>query len=143
MQTKGSENVRVMMSVAGTGNRMDANTEEGGEHWGEMNVVLTKGAPKELEQLEMERVRQQLAVIPGANYKFSRPTFFSFKTPVEIEVSGYDLDALRLVSREIVNRMTDDGMFADVKTSMEAGNPEVQIVFDRQRAAALGLTPNQ
>jgi len=138
-----SEQVNVTFAVAGTGNRMDANTEEGGEQRGEMTVQLKKGATTAAEEAEMNRLRNEMNQIPGASYKFSRPTFFSFKTPIEIEVSGYDLEALGLISRDIVQKMEADGMFTDVRTSMEMGSPEVQIVFDRQRAAALGLTPNQ
>ncbi len=138
-----SEQVNVTFAVAGTGNRMDANTEEGGEQRGEMTVQLNKGATTAVEEAEMSRLRGEMSQIPGASYKFSRPTFFSFKTPIEIEVSGYDLDALGMISRDIVQKMEADGMFTDVRTSMEMGSPEVQIVFDRQRAAALGLTPNQ
>jgi HAE1 family hydrophobic/amphiphilic exporter-1 len=33
--------------------------------------------------------------------------------------------------------------FADVKSSVEQGYPEVQIRFDQERAAALGLTSRQ
>lgn len=138
-----SDRVNVTFAVAGTGNRMDANTEEGGEQRGEMTVQLKPGNTMMDEEAEMNRLREEMNRIPGASYKFSRPTFFSFKTPVEIEISGYDLDALGLVSRDIVRRMESDGMFTDVRTSMEMGSPEVQIVFDRQKAAALGLTPNQ
>jgi HAE1 family hydrophobic/amphiphilic exporter-1 len=35
--------------------------------------------------------------------------------------------------------MKANGRFADVKTTMEQGNPEIQIRFDRERAADLGL----
>jgi HAE1 family hydrophobic/amphiphilic exporter-1 len=138
-----SEQVNVTFAVAGTGNRMDANTEEGGEQRGEMTVQLMPGSTTASEEAEMNRLREEMNLIPGASYKFSRPTFFSFKTPVEIEVSGYDLDGLGLVSRDIVQRLEADGMFTDVRTSMEMGSPEVQIIFDRQRAASLDLTPNQ
>ncbi len=138
-----SEQVNVTFAVAGTGNRMDANAEEGGEQRGEMTVQLKEGSTTASEEAEMNRLRNEMSQIPGASYKFSRPTFFSFKTPVEIEVSGYDLDGLGMVSRDIVQRMEADGMFTDVRSSMEMGSPEVQIIFDRQRAASLGLTPNQ
>ena len=33
--------------------------------------------------------------------------------------------------------------FADVKSSVEQGYPEIQIIFDQERAAALGLTSRQ
>jgi HAE1 family hydrophobic/amphiphilic exporter-1 len=35
--------------------------------------------------------------------------------------------------------MLADGRFADVKTTVETGNPEIQIVFDQERASQLGL----
>ena len=35
--------------------------------------------------------------------------------------------------------MLADGRFADVKTTVEAGNPEIQIVFDQEKASQLGL----
>jgi HAE1 family hydrophobic/amphiphilic exporter-1 len=36
--------------------------------------------------------------------------------------------------------MTESARFADIKTTIELGNPEIQIVFDQERAAALGLS---
>jgi HAE1 family hydrophobic/amphiphilic exporter-1 len=77
--------------------------------------------------------------MPGLQYKFARPTLFTFDTPVEIEISGYDLDALKTVSGHIAKRLEEIDRFADVKSSMEVGHPEIQIQFDRDRAAALGL----
>jgi HAE1 family hydrophobic/amphiphilic exporter-1 len=35
--------------------------------------------------------------------------------------------------------MEADSRFADVKSTVEVGNPEIQIVFDQERASALGL----
>src|SRR4029453_9981809 len=35
--------------------------------------------------------------------------------------------------------MQADPRFADVKSTVEAGNPEIQIVFDQERASQLGL----
>jgi len=77
--------------------------------------------------------------IPGLQYKFDRPTYFSFKTPIEVEVAGYDLDVLKKISGDIVRRMRGIDRFTDIKSSTELGHPEIQIYFDRERAAALGL----
>jgi len=131
--------IAVTFSVAGTGNRMDANPEEGGENWGELNVVLHTGSERADEEAVMTRLRARLAKIPGVQYKFSRPTLFTFKTPVEIEVSGYDLGHLKTVSKALVERMDDSPRFADVKSTMTSGHPEIQVFFDRERAASLGL----
>jgi HAE1 family hydrophobic/amphiphilic exporter-1 len=130
-------------SVAGTGNRLDANPEEGGENWGELNVTMVSGSKRADEEIAMVDLRRDLERLPGVQYKFSRPTLFSFKTPIEVEVAGFDLDKLKSVSNEIARRMHASPSFADVKSTMEIGHPEIQIVFDRERAAALGMAVHQ
>jgi HAE1 family hydrophobic/amphiphilic exporter-1 len=131
--------VRTCFSVAGTGNRMDANPEQGGENWGELNVVLVPGATRSDEEIVMAALRDDMEDMPGLQYKFSRPTLFSFRTPIEIEVAGYELSHLKRVSSDIARGLAGSTRFADVKSTMESGHPEIQIRFDRDRAAALGL----
>jgi HAE1 family hydrophobic/amphiphilic exporter-1 len=135
----GIADISTIFSVAGTGNRMDANPEQGGENWGEMNVVLKPGSRRADEERVMGLMRTSLHSVPDLQYKFSRPTLFTFKTPVEIEVSGYDLRSLKKVSNEIASRLETDARFADVKSTMKAGHPEIQIRFDREKAASLGF----
>ncbi len=131
--------IAATFSVAGTGNRMDANPEQGGENWGELNVALAPGAGRREEARAMAALRGRMEGTPDLDYKFSYPTLFSFKTPVEIEVSGYNLAELRRISNEISSRLEANPRFADVKSTMRAGHPEIQIRFDRERAAALGF----
>ncbi|MFV1884269.1 MAG: efflux RND transporter permease subunit [Balneola sp.] len=137
--TRSREGVRSTFAVAGTGNRMDANPDEGGENWGELNVLLASGASSAEEERTMSSMRNSLSQIPGLQYKFARPSLFTFSTPVEVEISGFDLDKLKAVSDQITRKMEENGRFADIKNSMEIGSPEIQILFDRDRAAALGL----
>ena len=137
--TKVATHVNSTLAVAGTGNRMDANPDEGGENSGELNVLLTSGSSSLEEEQTMASMRNSLATVPGLQYKFSRPALFSFSTPVEVEISGFDLDKLREVSQKITQKLDANNRFADVKSTMEIGSPEIQILFDRDRAAALGL----
>ncbi|MBN1782932.1 efflux RND transporter permease subunit [bacterium] len=138
-RSAGLKGVHTLFSVAGTGNRMNANPEEGGENWGELNVVLNSGVSRSEERAIMDRIRDHVVQVPGIQYKFGRPTLFTFKTPVEIEIAGYELDRLGKVSAAIVGKMEASDRFTDVKSTMEGGHPEIQIYFDRERAAALGL----
>jgi len=135
----GLPDIRTTFSVAGTGNRMDANPEEGGENWGELDVTLRRGSTRADEERAMTRLRGTLQTIPDLQYKFSRPTLFTFRTPIEIEVAGYDLRNLRKISNEIASRLETSPRFADVKSTMKSGHPEIQIRFDREKAAALGF----
>jgi len=137
--TKDISGIKTVFAVAGTGNRMDANPEQGGENWGELNVVLEPGSERSDEERVMAEMRGQLQRVPDLQYKFSRPTLFTFKTPVEIEVAGYDLRSLKKVSGEIAKKLDSNPRFADVKSTMKAGHPEIQIRFDREKAAALGF----
>lgn len=131
--------IATSFSVAGTGNRMDANPTEAGEHWGELNVTMQDGSTRMDEEEAMNELRTDLERIPGLQYKFARPSLFTFSTPIEVEVSGYNLNDLKKVSDAIAAKMKSDNRFTDVKTTMEQGNPEIQIRFDRDKAAALGL----
>lgn len=137
--TKSAQNVRSTFAVAGTGNRMDANPDQGGENWGELNVLLASGASSSTENTVMNSMRESLQKVPGLQYKFSRPSLFSFSTPVEVEVSGFDLEQLKTVSDRIAQKLSGNNRFADVKNSMQIGSPEIQILFDRDKAASLGL----
>jgi HAE1 family hydrophobic/amphiphilic exporter-1 len=110
-------------SVAGTGNRLDANPVDAGDNTGTLSIALVPGAGRSEESATMDAMRQELARVPGVQYEFSRPSLMTFASPLQIEIAGYDLDGLALVN-----------------TTIERGNPEIQIVFDQERAAKLGLS---
>ncbi|MEM1270272.1 MAG: efflux RND transporter permease subunit, partial [Bacteroidota bacterium] len=136
------ESVETSFGVAGSGNRLDANPEKGGENWGELNVQLVAGSGEQAEAEAVARLRDAFSKIPGLEYRFGRPALFSIETPIEVEVAGFDLNELKLVSAAIASRMTQSPRFADVKTTVEQGQPELQIRFDRERAAILGEPVN-
>ena len=71
--------------------------------------------------------------------RLGRPSYFTLQTPIEIAVFGDDLGALRAYSLSLAEELERRPGFVDVRSSLEAGNPELQVVFDRPRVAALGL----
>jgi HAE1 family hydrophobic/amphiphilic exporter-1 len=133
------EAVALNYSVAGTGNRLDANPIDAGDNSGTLSVKLQPGAGRDAENSTMEGMREELSRLPGVQYEFSRPALLSFASPLQIEISGYDLDSLARVSDAVVQRMSASDRFSDIRTTIERGNPEIQIVFDQERAAKLGL----
>ncbi|HEX6260114.1 MAG TPA: efflux RND transporter permease subunit, partial [Woeseiaceae bacterium] len=133
------ESVALSYSVAGTGNRLDANPVDAGENTGTLSVALSPGTGREEETATMDVLRNALTRLPGVQYEFSRPSLMSFSSPLQIEISGYDLIALETASQSVLGAMTESDRFTDIKTTVEMGNPEIQIVFDQERAAALGL----
>jgi len=135
--------VRTIHGVSGSGTRLDANPTESGENIGKLLIVLADGAGDNAEADLTEALRESADAWPRAEVKFSRPQLFSFATPLEIEIRGYDLERLKQAGQELAARLQADDRYADVKSTVEQGFPEIQVVFDAERAAALNLTTRQ
>ncbi len=133
------DGVALTYSVAGTGNRLDANPVDAGEHSGTLSITLQPGAGRDEEARVMASLRSNIESIPGTSFEFRRPSLMTFSSPLQIEVSGFDLDSLDSVSQAIVAQLDADDRFTDIRSSIEQGNPEIQIRFDQERAARLGL----
>ncbi|MEM9333401.1 MAG: efflux RND transporter permease subunit [Pseudomonadota bacterium] len=127
-------------SVAGTGNRLDANPVDAGDHTGTLSIALDDGLGRDDEESVMRRLRADLSKIPGLQYEFTRPSLMSFSNPLQIEITGFDLEELEATSSRVLQTLSTSDRFTDIRTTMERGNPEIQIVFDQERAAALGLS---
>ncbi|MBT6792010.1 MAG: efflux RND transporter permease subunit [Gammaproteobacteria bacterium] len=138
-----AESVARTYSVAGTGGRMDASAVSGGENLGRITVVLAPDESGTKEARVMQQVRRVLDDEPALKYSLERPQFFTFSTPLEIEVTGTDLDGIRSVAESLVASMTRSGSFSDIESTILSGYPELQIEFDQDRIAALGLTVPQ
>ena len=138
-----AESVARTYSVAGTGGRMDASAVSGGENLGRITVVLAPDESGTKEARVMQQVRRVLDDEPALKYSLERPQFFTFSTPLEIEVTGTDLDGIRSVAESLVSSMMRSGSFSDVESTILSGYPELQIEFDQDRIAALGLTVPQ
>ncbi|MEM8982704.1 MAG: efflux RND transporter permease subunit [Pseudomonadota bacterium] len=123
-------------SVAGTGNRIDANPVDAGEHTGTLSVFVRSSAD---EAAVIGAIRNEIRAIPGIRYEFSRPELLALATPLEVVVRGFDLSDLQATSERIAERLRANPRFEDVRSSVEGGNPEIQIEFDQERAAALGV----
>ncbi len=132
--------VSTVYVLAGTMGQSGGNAGEERENIGQLHIRLQPGLRGEVEETVMNRLRESFEPIPGIEApKFARPALFSFKNPVEVEVSGFNLSRLTEVSEELAMEMSTVPGLTDVKASMEGGNPEVQILFDRRKLANLGL----
>ena len=126
-------------AVAGTGNRLDANPVDSGENTGNLDVKLRAPIDKEGEERAIQDLRTRLGNIPGAQYEFTRPSLLTLATPVEVVLAGYDIDRLGIAASAVRASMESSGQFKDIRSSIEGGHPEIQILFDQERASQLGL----
>jgi HAE1 family hydrophobic/amphiphilic exporter-1 len=110
------------------------------ENLGQLNVVMKDRADEEGERQLAEDLRERFRHVPNLVAKLGRPSFFSLKTPVELIFYGEDLDQLRDYTLGLMPRISEVQGIADLRASMEAGNPELTVEFDRDHLASLGLT---
>jgi len=139
----GQSGVEYSYGVAGSGNRIDANPTESGENIARLLLVMSPEASDSQQAVVVGSMRQQARGMVGVEANFTAPELLSFDKPLEIEIRGYDLASLRATSDEVLRRLRGSDRFADVESSIERGHPEIQIYFDQERAAALGLTVKQ
>ncbi|WP_299346925.1 efflux RND transporter permease subunit [uncultured Pseudoxanthomonas sp.] len=136
----GEDGVRLLYGVSGTGTRLDASPTESGENIGKLSVVMTDNAR---EQGLIESLRATMKQWPEAQVDFARPELFALAAPLEIEIEGNNLESIRVAGNRLAELLRQSPHYADVKSTVEQGFPEIQIVFDQDRAAALGLTTRQ
>ncbi|MBK6417512.1 efflux RND transporter permease subunit [Thermomonas sp.] len=134
------DGVRVLYGVSGTGTRLDASPTESGENIGKLSVVM---ADNDAEARLTDALRATMQANPSAQVDFSRPELFSLSPPLEIEVEGNDLESIRAAGAKLAGMLRGNPHYTDVKSTVEQGFPEIQIRFDQERAAALGLTTRQ
>ncbi len=134
--------VRTVYAVVGTSSQQGGVAGELRENIGQLTVILDPPVSRETEEAAMAALRPNLESDPDLLYLFGRPSYFSFRTPVELEIRGFNLTLLERAANDAVEKMREIPGLADVKSSTEGGNPELQIRFDRDRVAALGTTTN-
>jgi hydrophobic/amphiphilic exporter-1 (mainly G- bacteria), HAE1 family len=98
--------------------------------------------PRAEERIEAQ-LRAALDREPGLAYEFQKPSIIAFQAPIEVEIYAYDLDTLRTLATSVSQRIGQVRGIEDVETSIRAGDPEVQISFDRARLASMQLDPTQ
>jgi HAE1 family hydrophobic/amphiphilic exporter-1 len=108
--------------------------------------VPLPGAKKPPTQQEFMRyARKPLNAIPGVSrVAIQDPSLGGFTAqrgfPVEFSVRGPDWEKLGDYSRQVMDKMTASGKMVDVDTDYQEGMPEVQVVPDREKAAARGVS---
>ncbi len=111
-----------------------------GEHSAKFKVVLMPNKDQvAVEERVIGRLRDKFTGLPDIDVHVTRPVLFSEKTPIEVEIRGDDLDVLKASANQARNLLKGLPELADVETTLRAGAPEVQVVYDRDQIMRLGL----
>ncbi|MFG0315662.1 MAG: efflux RND transporter permease subunit, partial [Planctomycetota bacterium JB042] len=132
--------VEQVASAVGVGRDEIADPDEGGHS----ARVLVRLSPSAADAVGEERAIAAMRGVLGGRpeltgFRFSRPTLFSIKAPLEVHARGDDLETLRVAAGDIVRRMQGTPSLTDVRSTVTRGNPEVRLSFDREKLRRYGL----
>jgi hydrophobic/amphiphilic exporter-1 (mainly G- bacteria), HAE1 family len=130
-------------SIAGGAGLSLSNTGTEGENSARITVRMKSGSKPQDEAAVIETLRSRLEASGLARFKFERPTYFTFRTPIEVEIYSDNLEEIHASSATVLAAMREVRGLVDVKSSAEIGNPEVQVKFNREQLASLGLELGQ
>jgi len=109
-------------------------------------LVPQKQRERSSKQIIAE-ARAVLGEIPGQKLTISDMSGFSSRSDsaqFEVEIRGnLELDRLGELADELMARLAGAGGFVDLEKSLKLGRPELRVVPDREKAAALGVDADQ
>ncbi|MDU4960496.1 MAG: efflux RND transporter permease subunit [Sporomusaceae bacterium] len=85
-------------------------------------------------------LRQRYKAIPGVEISVSKQSGLSGGKPVSLVIQGQELATLSEIADQVQAAVASIPGAVDVSSSYEAGNPDAQLVINRDRAADLGIT---
>lgn len=130
------DNVKVVFSSIGEFNQgVESRT---GENLAQINFSVSEGV--EDPETVVSEVRNILADGPGLRYQIGAPSYFTFRTPIEVEIYNDNQDQLENIAREVRAMMEATPGLEDVRSTVADGNPEVQINFKRDIMSQLNLS---
>jgi hydrophobic/amphiphilic exporter-1 (mainly G- bacteria), HAE1 family len=109
----------------------------------EFNVKLV---PKDQRKLSSKLFSKKLqndlsAIFPGPKFKISELSMMgNTTTPIEIYVRSNDFEKAKAYSQIVVNELRNIKGTTDVESSVESGDKEIVVKFDREKLAKLGLS---
>ncbi len=115
-----------------------------GENTAEFTIVMKD--PREAAQYQdafMASLRDELKGVASEELTFTLPSLFSFKSAVELQLRGDDLEVLRAKGQEALAAVRSVAGVRDAELSVKAGYPEVIIELDRDLLAAKNISPDQ
>jgi hydrophobic/amphiphilic exporter-1 (mainly G- bacteria), HAE1 family len=131
-----------MSSVAGGGGGSSTNQ-------GRLVMHLKPRAQRKLSADQIiKELQPQLARVPGIRVYMQNPPSINVggrtaKSQYQYTLQSTDIQALYSASNDLLAKLRDAPELQDLTSDLQVKNPQVQVAIDRERAAALGVTPQQ
>jgi multidrug efflux pump subunit AcrB len=120
-----------------------------GPHEAVLTIALKRGSGVRLEEFKERLRRKAPEEIPGVALSFeagdliSKVMNFGAPTPIEVAVSGPNLNANRAFADKVMAEMKKIPILRDLQFDQALDYPTVDIKVDRKRAGQLGVTVEQ
>ncbi|MFP6581536.1 MAG: efflux RND transporter permease subunit [Candidatus Hydrogenedentota bacterium] len=126
------------------GGEAGVGTTDEGENVATLTVKLADPERTVAYQDEIiEAMRQEVMSRTSEQVTFTLPTLFSFKTALELQIYGEDLDRLREVSETVLAMIHDVEGLKDTELSLKQGYPEIHVILDRELLSTKNIQPFQ
>jgi HAE1 family hydrophobic/amphiphilic exporter-1 len=142
---RSNPNVEAVLATAGQGT--------GGVIGDNIGRIITRLKPKAQREQNADQIIQELrghfrGGAQGLRVFMNNPPAINVgglisTADYQLVVQGTDLAGLYGPAQELEARLRESRLLQDVNTSLELRNPEIQISILRDRAAALGVSPQQ
>ncbi|MCB9932494.1 MAG: efflux RND transporter permease subunit [Planctomycetes bacterium] len=123
-----------------------------GSHHAHLVVTLKKSADARaaspMAEARLREVADDSTLFQGSA-QFSSPALVKVESGLSIEVRGDNYERLGRIANRLVKALNglrrDDGepLLSDVRSSLQAGRPQVQLEYDRQQLQRFGLSADQ
>lgn len=106
-----------------------------------VNVDVGKKDTRDISVFEiMNKIRPAVEKIPDTRISMSEE--FSMRSPsrdVEFNIVGANLEELKIVGNNVINRLKEYPGAVDIKSTLDPGNVEARIVLNREKIKSYGV----
>ncbi|HOP05705.1 MAG TPA: efflux RND transporter permease subunit [candidate division Zixibacteria bacterium] len=96
---------------------------------------------KETTDQMVTKFIEDFSIIPNANIRvLAVASIGSGQSPVQLAVTGSDMDTLNVITKRIINRIEDIPGLVGLNTSSREGKPEIALYPDRKKLSDAGIT---
>jgi HAE1 family hydrophobic/amphiphilic exporter-1 len=137
--------VQTVFSNVGGGSTKGAASGVGSENKSEIVIGLTPQGERDIVTTDfMLQVKRKIeSTYPGVDVKASVVGITDTQEPIQIVLTSEDQNSLMDAAKNLSKRIELMPGANNVSVSVEVGNPELTIAFDRKKMALLGLNVEQ
>ena len=138
--------IETIYTTVGSGGVSSTGISMGGGEFGSIGLNLRPVEERTRNVRDiLGDIREFVAQIPGAKINVSGGDVMmvSFGQPIQLELRGDDMGLLGLAADELIAAIKEIPGTRELRSSLDESSPEIQVVINRDKAAAYGVSVAQ